>query len=247
MVALGSGTISFLHECCSSMAPVLILDPNSSSVCHAHFESVSLESVTLVLLENVNHLFEDSNLLISFSHYVDCYTFFAKVIEFQDNTNNSFAYLRMQLPNRIIRMERRMSYRVAIGEKVVPSVRLSMGRSRILFPKPKDLSLTGMSVEFHETEDPNLSPQTELWLELHLDEYEVLLKSIINRRDGNSYSLYFPEVLTKQGVFAPASLRKIVESLERALLQEGGRSDKPEQIIKLKSPASRAEANHDSA
>lgn len=210
------------------MGPALVLAPESDLVWHAHFESVSLESVTLHLLEEVSHSFETSSLFVSFSHSDKFYAFIARVLEYQNNPPQPSSYLILQLPSQIIGMERRMSYRVAIGEKVVPLVRLSTGESRILLPKPKDLSLTGILVEFDEVEDPDLLPQAELWLELILDDDAVLLKSVIKRREGHRYSLFFPEVLTKHGVYAPPPLRKIVKSLESNLLQERVHPDKPE-------------------
>lgn len=231
MISLESGPISVLHECCSSMAPALILDPTSDVAWHAHFESISLESVTLRLLEMISCSFETSNLFVSFSHRGNCCTFFAKVLEYQSNSPKSFSSLSLELPHQIIIMERRMSYRVPIGKKTVPSVRLLIGESQIFHPKPKDLSLTGISVEFHETEDPDLPLQTELWLELRLDDHEALLKSTIKRRKGHRYSLFFPEVLTDQGIHAPQSLRIIVESLEHAMILEKSGLDKPDNIL----------------
>ena len=231
MVMLESETISVLYECCSNMAPVLILDPKSSLGWHARFESLASESVTFRLFEPASHSFENSNLLVSFSHYGNCCSFFSAFLEYQCNESRSFHRLTLQLPRQIIVMERRLSYRVPIGNTVVPSVRLSTAKGGTFFPKPKDLSLTGISVEFDETKDPDLSPSVELWLELHLDNHAVLLKSEIKRRDGRRYSLFFPEVITEHGVCAPMPLRKIVQSLESALLQERIHSDKPESIL----------------
>jgi hypothetical protein len=133
----------------------------------------------------------------------------------------------LQLPNRIIGMERRMCYRVAIGEEVVPLVRVSTQEGPILLPKPIDISLTGMMIEFDPAEDPDLQPRAELWLELRLDDDEVLLRCIVKHRTGHRYSLVFPEVFaTKHGIYAPQPLRKIVRSLEPFSLQGEVRTDK---------------------
>lgn len=220
MVTLDCDTISTLHECCLYQAPVLILNPSLDQIYYARFESVSKKSFTLCLLEETHRSLNTQCYVITFSYKGNCCAFFATVLDYQENANQLPAYLTFQLPSRIIGLERRSSWRVAIGEKVVPLVRLSTVDGRVLHPKPKDLSLTGIMIEFDEIEDPDLQPASELWLELGLDDHEVLLKSVIKRRDGPRYFLFFPEAATSDGIHAPLPLRKIIDALDRAQMQE---------------------------
>ncbi len=78
-------------------------------------------------------------------------------------------------------------------------------------------------IEFDEGEDPDLSPSAELWMELCLGDHKAFLKSVIKHRYGHRYSLFFPDILTNDGFYTQQPLRKIVESLKRALLQEDNR------------------------
>lgn len=228
MATLKSDAISILHECCLCRAPALILDPDSDSIWHARLEAVTLESVTLCLFEEFNHSIEASSLFISFSHKGNCCAFLATVLECRNNESHLPFYMTLQLPSKIIGMERRMCYRVAIGEDVVPLVRVSTEEGQILLPKPKDISLTGMMIDFDPAEDPDLQPRAELWLELRLDDDEVLLKGIVKHRNDHRYSLVFPEVFaTKHGIYAPQPLRKIVKSLEPVSLHGEDRPDEP--------------------
>jgi hypothetical protein len=223
MDTLEPGTIAILHECCSYRAPAIILNPESDLICSARFASISQNSITLHLSAEASRFLEASRFFISFSHNGNCCAFFSTVLEYQTASHLSPPSVTFQLSGKIIGLEKRMSYRVPIGNMVMPLVRLFTPIGRILLPKPIDLSLTGIMVEFDEMEDPELLPTVELKIELRLDTHVVQLKSVVKRRDGHRYGLYFPEVVSKHGVNAPESLRKIVESLERALLQERAR------------------------
>jgi hypothetical protein len=223
MGTIEPGTIAILHDCCTYRAPAIILNPESDLICNARFSSISPDAITLHLLEEASHFLKASRFFISFSHNGNCCAFFATVLEYQTASHLSPPSVTFQLSSKIIGLEKRMSYRVAIGNKVVPLVRLFTPIGRILLPKPIDLSLTGIMVEFDEREDPELLPTVELNIELSLDTHVVQLKSVVKRRDGHRYGLYFPEVVSNHDVNAPDSLRKIIESLERTLLQERAR------------------------
>ena len=220
MVTLQPDTISILRGCCSYRAPAIILDPELDLIWQARFESVSQESFTLFLLEKTSNSLKASRYFISFAYNGLCCAFFTGILEYQSDPHSPVSSLTLQLPSKIIGMERRMSHRISIGKKVVPLVYLYTTEGQTLHPKPKNLSLTGIMVEFDSVEDPDLLPPAEVGLELRLGDHAVQLKSLINRRDGHSYFLSFPEVISKDGVNAPQPLQKIVESLERTWIQE---------------------------
>jgi len=203
-----------LQSCCSCRAPAIILNSESGFVCQARFASVSQESVTFHLSKEISPFPETLSFFVSFSLKGNCCTFFATVLEYLKNPPPSPPSLTLQLPTQIIDIKALRSSRIPIGKKMVPLVRLRTADNRILLPKPVDLSQTGILVEFEEAEDPDLSPSAELGLELYLDPHTVFLKSIVKRRDGHRYGLFFPEVHTKDGIAAPQSFRKIIESLE---------------------------------
>lgn len=243
MTAPKSDTLSRLHECCTYRVPALILDPRSDLIWHARLEAVSLESVTLGLFDETHNFLKSPRYFISFTHNGICCAFSAKVLGYQSNRPPSFSSLTLELPSKIIDMERRMSHRIPIAETMVPSVRLYTTENRRLRPKPKDLSLTGIMIEFDPADNPDLPPETEVGLELRLDNDSVRLKSIIRHRDGNNYFLFFTDVITEYGINAPEPLRKIVESLERAWFEERIHQDRKENIFNLKSPLSKDPAS----
>lgn len=213
MIILEPGAISVLHECCSKKTPAIILDPESDLFWHARFESLSEESFTLCLLQKTNNSLKAPRFFITFAHRGFCCAFFAKVLEYRSDPSLSSSSLILQLPSKITNTERRMFKRIPIGKMVVPLVRVSIEENRILHPKPTNLSLTGIMVEFDAAEDPDLLPPAEFELELRLGDHAVRLKSVIKHRDGRRYSLLFPEVVTKDGIDAPQPLRKIVDIL----------------------------------
>ena len=225
MGALKPEMIALFHNCCLNRAPALVLNPESDSICHARFAAVSYDSVILHLMDQVCNLIENSRLFVSFSQNGNCCAFFATMEEYKDQSILSPASLSLKPSTRIIGMESRMSYRVPIGEKVVPTVRVTTTEGQTFLPKPIDLSLTGILIEFDETEDPDLFLYDELGLELSLDKEMVQLKSVVKRRDGHRYGLFFPESVNMRGVNAPHSLRTIVESLERAFLKDSNIHD----------------------
>jgi hypothetical protein len=131
-----------------------------------------------------------------------------------------------------------MSYRIVVGENIVPLVHLYAAEKPTLTPKPKDISLTGIMIEFDPPDDPDLTPEMEVWLNLSLDGYSVRLRAVVRHREDNRYFLFFPEVVTKHGINAPQPLRNIIETLERAWFEERIHQDGAEKSSKMKNPPS---------
>ena len=220
MANLNPGIVTILKECCSYRVPALILNPELGLVFHSYFFEVSKDSVTLNLINNIGRWLKTPRLFISFSHNGNCCAFFAEIMEYQDKSSLYSPALKLKLSSKIIGMESRMSHRVPIEGKFTPLVRLFTKEGGVHLPKPIDLSLTGILVEFNKAEDPDFLPSDELRLELRLDEYAIQLKAVVKRRDGRRYGLFFPEIVTNHGLHSPQTLRKIVAFLESALLQE---------------------------
>ena len=224
MPSPSSGIAAVLEECCSYRAPALILTPTLNLVFHAHFVEVSKDSITLNLVNNVVNdadLWHTApRLFISFSHNGNCCAFFAEVLEYQDKDTVSSPALKLKVSSKLIGMESRMSYRVPIGEKFAPSVRIFTKDGRVFLPKPIDLSFTGILIEFDETEDPDFRLSEDLGLELRLNKYLVHIKAVVKRRDGHRYGLFFPEAVTRNGLNPPQALQKIFASLARVVSSE---------------------------
>jgi len=113
-----------------------------------------------------------------------------------------------------------MAFRVPIGGKVAPRVRLSTPEGRSWAVTAIDLSIVGILVEFPADKDPGLSIRDEFELELRLGAGAVRLKAEVRRRDGHRYGFMFPESITRQGLRPPPPLKEIVEILERTWLKE---------------------------
>jgi hypothetical protein len=222
--SLNPGIVAILEECSSYRTPALILNPKLNLVFHAHFVEVSKDSITVNLANNVVNdadlWLKIPRLFISFSHNGNCCAFFAEVMEYRDKSTVLSPALKLKVSSKIIGMESRMSYRVPIGEKFAPSVRMFTKEGRVFLPKPIDLSYTGILIEFDKKEDPNFQPSDEVRLELRLDKYLIQLKAVVKRRDGNRYGLFFPEIVTQHGINPPQALQKIVASLAHVVPSE---------------------------
>ncbi len=218
-------TIEIIHDCCSCKAPAVIFSPEVGAVCHARFIAVSPESVTLDLLEEINLLPKATHCCISFSHGGHSSSFFATVLECEPLPPPEPSHLVLEITTKVVDTEARAAYRIPIGKKPAPSVRLLMKDGRVLLPAPIDISLTGILVEFSADKDPNLLPSEEVDLELCLDADGLFLRAEVRRRDRHRYGLFFPGTVGTCGVQAPQSLRNIVENLERAWLQNRIRGD----------------------
>jgi len=222
MVLLEPDMAEVIRERCSYGAPAIILNPESGVVCHARFASISDDSIGFHLLEDVRDFPKMKSYLISFSHGGNCCAFFAAILEYKRIPLTAAPYLSLKMSSRIFGVEARMAYRIPIGTDAELILRLFTQDGATLHPRPVDVSLTGILIEFGKVDDPDLPLMSMVDLEMRLADQTASLKAIVKRRDGHRYGLFFQEVVSGHGIEPPVSLRRIVDSLDRIPFQEIG-------------------------
>lgn len=223
MVLPEHDTTAVIRDCCSYGAPAIILNPESGVVCHARFASTSDDSIGFHLLEDVREFPKMKSYLISFSHGGNCWAFFAAILEYKRIPLTAAPYLTLKMSSGIFGVEARMTYRIPIETGSELILRLFSQDGTTLLPRPVDVSLTGILIEFGKVDDPDLPLSSVVGLEMQLANQTVNLKAVVKRRDGHRYGLFFQEVVTGHGIEPPASLRMIVDSLDRTSFYEIGR------------------------
>jgi hypothetical protein len=222
MVLQDPDTYAVIRDCCSYGAPAIILNPESGVVCHARFASVSDGSIGFHLLEDVREFPKMKSYLVSFSHGGNCCAFFAAILEYRRIPLTAAPYLSLKITTKIFGVEARMSYRIPIETGSVLILRLFTQDGATLHPRPVDVSLTGILIEFGKIDDPDLALSSVVGLEMQLADQTANLKAVVKRRDGHRYGLFFQEVVTGHGIEPPGSLRTIIDALDRLPLQEIG-------------------------
>ena len=209
-----------LRECCLYHAPAIILNVEAAAVCyHARLASLSSESISLEVAGETRALSKGTRCCVSFVHRGDSHAFFSNVVEYQQNPPPQLSHLVLEIPSQIVGIEARMAFRVPVEWKSKLSVRMTPKSGRAATPRAIDLSLAGILIEFTEQNDPNLPIGTETEIELRSGTDSVRLKAEVRRRVGRQYGLFFPEVVTRQGMVPPEPLKKIVTTLERHWLK----------------------------
>ena len=84
---------------------------------------------------------------------------------------------------------------------------------------PKNISLTGIFIEFPDGDTPDLNIDSEVELTVQLENKALALRGLIRRREANGYGILFPECLRKGEVYPPDSLRQMVMELQRRWIQ----------------------------
>jgi hypothetical protein len=211
-----------LKECCKCQAPAIILTVREAKVyCHASLASMSGDSLTLRLKQDLVRVpITGSDCCVSFNYKNDTRAFFAEVLEYRHKMPPEHPEVVLKLRSGIVRSEARLAYRVRItlGSKLV--VHLITKDGRDWKPKVIDLSLAGMFVDFsNQAICPKLRVGSEVNLDIQLPPDAIKLKGEVRRRTGPMYGIFFPAVVTNQGITPPPALKQIVGALEREWLQ----------------------------
>jgi len=80
---------------------------------------------------------------------------------------------------------------------------------------PKNISLTGIFVEFPYGDTPGLEKDSDVELTIQLESKALTLRGIVRRREANGYGILFPECLRDGEVYPPDSLRQMVMELQK--------------------------------
>jgi hypothetical protein len=124
-----------------------------------------------------------------------------------------------------ITVERRSSLRVPINAGL--RVELKTGDGRGIAVRPQNLSLSGIFVGFAAGEDPGLSVDDRIAVELRLAHEWACVDGWIRRHVGNSYGVAFSPGEAETTSEPPAALRRVYTALRQQkispnVLKSGG-------------------------
>ncbi|MBW2560545.1 MAG: PilZ domain-containing protein [Deltaproteobacteria bacterium] len=114
--------------------------------------------------------------------------------------------------------ERRMAFRVAIPRLTDLTARVGF-KGKTWTVSPVDLSLTGVLIEFPKTEVVDMPIDSEIAIELRLDDKIAALRGIVRWRQGNQYGILLANSLRNGELKPPEALIVIYRELERQWLR----------------------------
>jgi len=224
MIEVKPEVLEALRECCAYRAPIVMIDTGAGRVYHARLAAVTEECITVEVADPSEAPPEKTNCCVSFACRGESRAFFVRVLRHVQQPPPGLLRVNLEISSGPMGLEARMAFRVPVGTRQGVAVRLTLGDDTVLAPRPVDLSLTGILVEFEPHEDPHLAPGTRVEIELRLDLDSVRLNAEVVHRTMSRYGLYFPDVVHRGGISPPEALMRIVEILDKTWLQDQVRS-----------------------
>lgn len=193
-------------------------------IVQGRFASTSEETVTIEVFERPQTKLKPfSTVVITYFREGRSCVFITVVYDTRQKSASA-PEIVLKMPTQIARTETRQALRVPLVPNSGLRVRLNRGRTTY-HPRPVDISLGGMSIEFDSGVDPNIPLGTTISVELKLDGEPVTLSAEVRRRDEEQYGLYFPSTSgaseeDTEG-HAPPEYRNIVHALFRKWMLVG--------------------------
>lgn len=134
----------------------------------------------------------------------------------------SFPKIRLRVADRISKTETRTSFRVPLSPTSKLQVTLR-SEEKEWTPRPVDISLGGILLDFSAVEVPDLWDCEDLTIKLTIDDQSVELDGFPGRRDDSCYAVYFSEALRslrRAPTEIPRVLGGIIEKLEQEWLEQ---------------------------
>jgi hypothetical protein len=211
--------VSMLVSCCEDSAPALIFPRNTRSGCGARFAAISDENITLAVdpeAEKIS-LHPLSPCILVFNHECQTVVGFSRVREL--NCTKAPAELVLDLPSRVLSIESRTVFRVPVLVEHGLEVHLKAEDGRAWSVTGLDVSAGGMLIEFPPENDPDLAIDTQIGVELHLEDKTATATGIVRHHHGSRYGLLFAESLQQGELIPEQELRSLLTTLETRWLQ----------------------------
>lgn len=129
--------------------------------------------------------------------------------------------LLLRLPENLTRTEARTSSRIPLHRETGLEILLSHDGQHWR-PRPLDISLGGILVEFPPDLEVPMSEFDAVRVDILLGDFTTSLEALVQRRQGRAFALYFVDALRelRQGLArVPRVLQPIIESVEREWLE----------------------------
>jgi hypothetical protein len=211
--------VSMLVRCCEDSVAALIFPRDTRSGCCARFAAISDESVTLAVdpeCEKIG-LHPLSPCILVFNHECQTVVGFSRVREL--NYAKAPAELVLDLPSRVLSIESRTVFRVPVLVEHGLEVQLKAEDERTWSVTGLDVSAGGMLIEFPPGSDPDLAIDTQIGVELRLEDKTATATGIVRHHHGSRYGLFFAESLQQGELIPEQGLRGLLSTLETRWLQ----------------------------
>lgn len=208
---------AILNTSCGHATPCVISPSDMTVACHARFVETdeANHAVAFDILDNVEIPFHRYfTCCVSFYHAERTWMFITQVRDFTPAGDATAPRLVLKSPSHIIGNDLRRTIRIAVVPDCDFTVRTTIDEHR-LEPHALEVGLGGMSIEFPEGSDPDLSVGDCLAVDLLQGAEEVTLKAEVRHRSGRQYGLLFPEIVTDGAFDPPAPYPRILKALER--------------------------------
>lgn len=213
-----------LEESCALRTPACILLSDRTQEILVRFSECSPDGETILFvvqslgeLSSIDQIRLGQHCVVTFGHEQRARLFLTVIKEY--GRDGDRMVIEVPAPPRVTTAELRGALRVpTLGSEL--AVELMVEDDELHRPRVRNLSATGMLVEFDAETDPGLRPFDKVATAVRLGEERAVLRGIVRRCEptagGTIYGLLFPE--TTGGV-VPESLRRIVDQIEREWLE----------------------------
>jgi len=216
--------IDWLAHCCRRNVEVIV--SSAAEVAfqfNATFFKLEEDIVRLRLpAEALQHALEPFTLLVLTYPLAEKMHTFTASIRGRCEDDEEGALLLIDVPNSIHVCEAARSFRIPISETMEFETLLSLDEDTHR-PAARDLSQTGMRIEFPIGHVPEIALGTEGSVHLKLEGREATLRICFRRRHSYGYGLYFLDCMDETVIRPSEELRDLTAVLERLWIQE--RSD----------------------
>ena len=211
----------WLAHCCRREVEALISSAAEVQFqFNATFHALQESHVSLRLPEDAGDLaLEPFTLLtLTYPSAEKMHSFIAAVRGIQED-EEAGTLLLVDVPQSIHVCEAARSFRIPISDKMEFQTAIHVGEATHR-PAARDLSQTGMRVEFPIGHVPEVDLGTEGTADLELEGRKVTLRSRFRRRHSYGYGLYFLDCMDETVIQPSEELRELTSILERLWIQE---------------------------
>ncbi|GMU94387.1 MAG: hypothetical protein AMXMBFR4_34450 [Candidatus Hydrogenedentota bacterium] len=208
-------SVEILHACCSMKLPVTVVVPESGVSARGRFLSVSDDKVVIEspatagvqigVLAQCLVIFVNEGQIYVFVSVLQC----AEVGRGMENPK-----LTLTKPAYVLRPESRRWFRIPVLDRESVEVKFETEGYEYGDPTLLDLSVGGMLLEFQDDQDPGISPDTPVRIELQMEDKVVQYVAEVRYAHDHRYGLMFvPDADAEEAANAEGILREILTKL----------------------------------
>ncbi len=210
---------SVLSECCTFLAPAILMERDSGERIAARFGGLGEDEVRFDLEPGSSpvRLRPLAACLVSFPHRSGAGVFIARVRRIDEPaSSDACRQLVTDLPRDVACNELRSAERIATPQDCGLRVRLIGGGGAPVEVQPLDLSTGGVLIELECVGGPAVEAWSDLEVEMELGDERARVSARVERREGPRLALSFPKSLVDGRPAPPPELRQLTLALRAA-------------------------------